>query len=135
MQSESVTTQQRPDPLSLIQEGMAVRDAKGKHVGKVSGLYLGAEADAVARLGATPATAAGTAPMVPGAAGLAGNWEAFEADGALPAAVQKRLQYKGFVKINGGRLHRHRYALREQVAAVDGEGVRLNVSEGDLIKA
>ena len=135
MNEQPMTTPQKPDALSVIREGMQVWNAEGKHVGKVSGLYLGAEADRLEQPGKVPETAAGTAPVVEGDVAIPGFINFIDSDTNLPAEVRKRLQYNGFVRIDAGGLHRDRYALREQVASVSPEGVRLSIAEDALIKA
>lgn len=133
MNAQPLSPPHKPDSLSLIREGMPVKDKDGHSVGSVKSLYLGAAADALDQPSALPETAAGTAPVT--ADGGIGWMDPFGADSALPKELRQRLRYNGFVQIDAGALHRDRYALREQVAGISGDTVQLNVAGDDLIKA
>ena len=135
MDAPRTSEPRRPGALGVIQEGRKVWDADGKQVGKVSGLYLGAEADRLEQPGKAPETTAGTAPVVEGEVAIPGFINFLDDDPNLAPELRKRLQYNGFVRIDAGGLHRDRYALREQVAGVSPEGVRLSITEEALIKA
>jgi hypothetical protein len=51
----------------------------------------------------------------------------------MPQVLRNRMRHNGFVRIGGGLLRGTRFALREQVAGVDDNRVRLNVREAELI--
>jgi hypothetical protein len=99
--------------LARVQEGMAVQDRTGKKIGKVAQCYLGGES--LADLGEA-AVAAGSV--------LAG----------VPRALRSRLAAEGFVEIAPGVLGAHRYATAGQLAAVEGDQLRLSVERADLAK-
>lgn len=100
----------RADLLARVQEGMAVYDRDHHKVGTVKDCYLGGEdlSEAV---------------LAPDSA-LAG----------VPQALRNRLAASGFVEIATVLLSAHRYAAGHQLAAVDAEGVHLNVSGDELPK-
>jgi hypothetical protein len=60
--------------------------------------------------------------------------ETFELGPQLPEVLAERLKRHGFVRLEGGLLKGHRYALPEQIARVDADGVYLNVDENELIE-
>ena len=96
--------------LARVQEGMAVYDRERHKVGTVKECYLGGEDP-------------GEAALSPDSA-LAG----------VPPALRGRLGASGFIEIAPGLLAAHRYAAGHQLAAVDGEGVHLNVGRDELPK-
>ncbi len=100
--------------LARISAGMSVVDAAGEHVGTVRRVYLGATDLDEATPVADPALAA-----VPD---------------AVPDALLARLAVAGYVEIATGTGHGDRYALGEQVAAVEGGGIRLAVGRDTLAK-
>ena len=99
--------------LARVQEGMAVHDRSGKKVGKVAQCYLGGET--LADLGDADAAAGSV---------LAG----------VPRALRSRLAAEGFVEIAPGLLSAHRYATAGQLAALEGDQLRLNVELDELAK-
>jgi hypothetical protein len=134
MNSEPMSTPRKTDALSYVRDGMKVIDASGKLVGRVTGLYMGAAGDTAEQAGVVPETTAGTAP-VDADRGLAADFVNTIDTDNLPDTLRNRLRYNGYVQIDSGVLHRDRFALREQVASVAGDEVRLNVAEAELIKA
>lgn len=100
--------------LARISAGMIVVDAAGEHVGTVRRVYMGATDLDEATPVADPALAA-----VPD---------------AVPDALLARLAVSGYVEIATGTGHGERYALGEQVAAVEGGGIRLAVGRDTLAK-
>jgi hypothetical protein len=54
----------------------------------------------------------------------------------MPQEIQDRLRLGGFIRIDmAGMLRADRYALPEQIAAVHGQKVTLNVSRDELLTA
>jgi len=122
----------KQDPLALVREGMRVYDRNDKEIGKVSGLFMGAAADQYEGSGVIPETAAGSEPVAGDTSGLDFP-ELLDPNGRLPAVLRNRLRYNGFVRIDSGLFRSDRYALREHVAAVAGDQVRLGVAAEELI--
>jgi hypothetical protein len=125
------TTTDRPagDVLAQVHEDMEVYDSAEKRVGKVSGVFMGARADAPGT-GAEPAR--GTGPETTRSDSLIENVaEAFSPD--LPPVVRSRLRHNGYIRVGGGLLQGDRYALREHVAAVRGDRVLLNIRAEEMI--
>lgn len=99
--------------LARIDAGMIVVDAAGERVGTVRRVYLGGmDLDEVTALG-DPAL-----DEVP----------------AEPPALLPRLAASGFVEIDTGTDQADRYATGEQVAALEGGGVRLAVGRDTLAR-
>ena len=129
--TEPITNQTNTDDiLARVDEGMDVYDRDGHKLGAVKDIYAGDVVDAPP----------GAAPDHTGGQRSPGNGSivtevarAFSDD--LPAVLRSRLRHNGYVCIKGGFLGHDRYALREQVAAVEGRRVTLNVASNELIKA
>ena len=120
------------DVMARVKDKAAVYDRDGKHVGKVDGLFMGAEADA-AQAGVIPQTPAGTEDA--GSRGLIADMtDVFGAAGNLPDVVRNRMRQQGFIRIDPGLLGGHRYALREHIASAEGDRVTLNITRDGLIK-
>ena len=96
--------------LAQVGEGMAVFDRDHHKIGEVKDCYLGGEDLSEAVL--SPDSAIAT----------------------VPQALRSRLAASGFVEIAPGLLQAHRYATGSEVAAVDAEGVHLNVTKDELLK-
>jgi hypothetical protein len=128
--TESVTNQTgQQDLLTRVREGMDVFDREGHKVGRVEDVYVGDAADAPAP-GRGPAE--DNAPLAPGAGSLVGDVARVFSDN-MPDVLRNRLRHNGFIRVSGGLLQGNRFALREQVAAVEGERVVLNVARNELI--
>lgn len=117
--------------LNLIHEDMEVYDVNEKHIGEVEFVYLGS----VNPTG----TERGTAPQTVDDIDLTDNTfvdligRAF-GDDEMPDVIRKRLLYYGFVKVEGeGLFAADRFVTPDQIAAVRGEHVYLNVTDDDLI--
>jgi hypothetical protein len=133
MTQTPITQPAAQDWLAQVRDGMRVHDGDGKEVGRVDGLFMGVAADQYERPGVIPETAQGAEPLVDEE--LASTFgELFAPDSRLPEVLRRRLHYNGFLAIKGGLLRGTRYALREHVAAVSGDEVRLNIPEDELIK-
>lgn len=146
--SPAVSESTKVDRLAGISAGQEVYDNQGKKVGKVDSVYAG-EGDlrpgahaptesTVLPLPLAPnqQTTPAVEPVVPVSANMAvpefDNF--FDPHDPLPKELRARLAHDGFVRIDAGMLHHHRYALRDQVARVDSERVVLTVAENELIK-
>jgi hypothetical protein len=133
MNENTTGSMAREDLLASITEGMEVYDSAGEQIGKVDSVYLGEVEDGQATDGgATTAEAqlSLTPPMdMDDIAGL------FLTKSDIPKEVRQRLRYQGFIRIAPHGLFRtHRYAARDQVAAVAGDRVTLSTAESKLIK-
>jgi hypothetical protein len=146
--SPAVSDSARVDRLAGVNAGQEVYDNHGKKVGKVDSVYAGEwdlrpgahspNESTVLPLPLAPNQQSTLAvePVVPVSASMAvpefDNF--FDPHDPLPKELRARLAHDGFVRIDAGMLHHHRYALRDQVAHVDGGRVVLNVAEDELIK-
>ena len=116
-------------PLARVREKMEVYDNAGKKLGHVQSMFMGAVADAE-----TP----GVIP-VEGAKLEAVADHSIVMDVArvftddMPEVLRNRLRHNGYIHIRGGLLKGDRYALREHIAAVEGDRVRLNIRGNELI--
>lgn len=128
--TDRLTTTGADDVMANVREGMQVHDNAGKHIGKVTGLFMGARADAAA-VGGEPAV--GLGPETGGGTAVTGVSAAF--DDSLPTVLRARLRHNGYLRIHTGLLRGDRYALREHIASVSGDRVTLNVSADELIAA
>ncbi len=100
--------------LTQISAGMVVIDAADERVGTVRRVYLGAADLNEATLMADP-----TLDAVPDAA---------------PDALLARLAVSGYIEIDTGTGQDDRYALGEQVAAVEDGAIRLAVGRDTLVR-
>jgi hypothetical protein len=117
------------DVMAQIREGMEVYDKDEKKVGKVDTLFMGAAADGMLS-GVEPAR--GTGPETTENDTLIANiGRAF--DDGLPEVMRNRLRHNGFIRVRGGFLRGDRFALREQIGAVVGDRVILNVRAEEMV--
>jgi hypothetical protein len=114
-------------PIARVREGMAVVDADGEKVGDVSLVHLG-DPEAITLAGQEGAEE--DRGFLDAIASFFGGGDEPKA----PEAIRRRLIREGFIKINGGPLRHGWYAMSDQVAAVAGDTVRLNVDKDDLVK-
>ena len=132
----SASPQAEADRLALIHAGVEVFDRLGKKVGKVDEIYA-ATSGTVAAAAPAPAAETLAASPVTGAPVLAqapGTTEVFSLGNDLPREVRERLKSEGYIRIDAGLLHHHRYALSGQVDQVYDDHVSLKVVAEDLIK-
>ncbi|MDB5542432.1 MAG: hypothetical protein JWQ89_4159 [Devosia sp.] len=115
--------------LRSVEEGMKVFDRNHHHIGKVEFVQFGdddpdtpeVEASAPSNLGDR------THSLVDDIA------EAFQPDD-LPQELRERLLQQGFVRIDAdGLFAADRYVTPEQIDAVTGDGLVLNVTKDELI--
>ncbi|MGI5191835.1 hypothetical protein ACQEVI_27090 [Promicromonospora sp. CA-289599] len=112
-------------PIREVTEGMTVIDAGGETVGTVDEVHM-ADAGAVTGTGQSPDQPGG--PVV---------WiaEAFRGDSEMTQQAQERLVRLGYVRIDAsGLFSGHRYVEADQIAAVDGNQVRLSVVADQLLR-
>jgi hypothetical protein len=117
------------DVLAHVQERMEVYDSEGHKVGTVTDVYAGDAADTPAA-GGEPAR--GSQTWEPGEGSVVNDVARVFTDN-IPEVLRNRMRHNGFVRIDGGLLRSARFALREHVAGVDGDRVRLNVRQAELI--
>jgi hypothetical protein len=119
------------DTLMKIRDGMKVIDSTGEEIGTVEWVHLSDED-----------------PDTPQAETVTGDLtddrnrqsfvhliaDAFSTDN-LPEELRERLMRNGFIRIDAtGLFAADRYVLPEQIQAVSGDRVTLNVPRDDLIK-
>jgi len=147
--SPAVPAKQKIDKLALVGLGLEVYDNVGKKVGKVDSLFAGASSEQAQQVRTATVLPAPVAPMgqqgVPAAAEpvvvpehssvtVPEFDDVLRPDHDLPKELHERLMHDGFIRIDAGIFHHHRFALRDQIERVEGERVLLNVGENELIK-
>ncbi len=136
---QALTERDKGDKLSRISLGMDVFDRLGRRVGKVDDLFGGSHDQqpespmAVSGASLEPKGGADEKPLargqrVPEFDAVLGHSD------EMPVEVRGRLMHDGFVRINAGLFHRHRYALAGQIAEVAGNRVTLIPVADDLLK-
>ena len=142
--SPAIPEKQKVDKLAPVKPGMEVYDRTNKKVGKIDGLYGGSsELHPIATV-VVPAplgtTSQQTVPLMEPVAPVTNTVTVPEFNAGLypddefPKELRERLAHDGFVRIDAGLWHRHRYALRDQIERVEGDRVVLNVAVNELIK-
>ena len=143
--SPAVPEKQKVDKLALIGLGLEVFDRQGKKVGKVDSLFAGSAEHHATETTVLPAPVAplgqqGLPVMEPVIVPVPATVTVPEFDSVIrpdedfPKELRERLEHDGFIRIDAGIFHHHRYALRDQIESVDGNRVLLNVVEHELIK-
>jgi hypothetical protein len=117
------------DLLMRVREGMEVYDSEGHKLGSVSDVFAGDAAD-TAQAGGEPSR--GSGQPEPGDGSIVDDVARVFSDN-VPEVLRNRMRHNGFIRIGGGLLRGNRYALREHIAGIDGDRVRLNVREAELI--
>ncbi|MBI5668552.1 MAG: hypothetical protein HZC41_11150 [Chloroflexi bacterium] len=115
--------------MAQIREGMTVYDRTGAAIGKVSFVRFGDENPHQPG----PETVTGSRVDNYGSSLVEEIAEVFN-DDDLPETLRDRLLRHGFIRIDAGLLALDRFALPDQIAGVDGDGVRLRVTDDELIK-
>jgi hypothetical protein len=118
------------DLLTRVHEGMQVYDSEGHKLGSVSDVFAGDAADSALAGGEL---SRGSGSPEPGESSIVDDVARVFSD-TMPEVLRNRMRHNGFIRIGGGLLRGNRYALREHIAGVDGDRVRLNVREAELIK-
>ena len=122
-----LTTEVDSLAISRVREGMDVFDADGDKVGEVDLVRMG-DPEAVTTEGQE-------APGGVDDGGLIGDVaRAFGArdEPRVPDSLRARMIHDGFIRIDGGFLGKTRYAIADQIARVEGDGVRLSVTKDEL---
>ena len=120
--------------LNQVREGMTVYDSDRKDIGSVDTIYFGAVSDEEYADGAIPATAP-TRKETPGENTFVGGLlEAFDPRDEIPEELAKRLNYSGFIRIDGGWFGADRYVTPDQISSVSSEGVYLNTKRENVIR-
>ena len=140
--SPAVPSQELVDKIAMVREGMAVFDQAGQKIGTVDGIYGGTSEHqtTVTTVATVPAAVANPqpAPMIEAVQKPITHVPEFddvlETDEEFPREMRERLMHDGFIRIDAGFLHHHRYALRDQLARVDAERVLLCVPHNELFK-
>lgn len=116
--------------LEFVEEGMAVYDANGDHIGEVKLVRMSDENPN--RPGAETVTAQKRETRNSLIDNLA---EALVTDGQedLPEDLRARLQQKGFIRIDQGMLKPDCFAMADDIAAVGEDKVTLNVMGEKLL--
>ena len=120
------------DTAALVREGMEVYDVDNQHVGTVDMVHSGEVTPAAEAAGLGPGQpstdAAPSGSLVGDVLGLFNPVDTSE-------TAESRLLQKGFVRIGrSGLFSSARYVTLDQVAAVEGDRVLLNVRGENLIK-
>ncbi len=115
--------------LASIYKDMDVYDRDGNKVGTVDFVYMGS----VHGKGEGAATA--KSPDMQNLNLMTDLAEAFDPGDNVPDDLKNRLYYEGFVRVDNSSLFgRDRYILPNQIDAVSGDRVILNVKKDDLAK-
>jgi len=117
--------------LTVIREDMDVYDANNDHIGEVEFVYLGGAGPEAGQRGQGAATVEDI-DLTDGT--LADVIARAFGDDEPPDVVRKRLLYYGFIRVDTGLFHSDRYVQGDQIAAVRGGNVYLNVTRDDLAK-
>lgn len=119
------------NPMLQIREGMTVYDRTGAAIGTVSFVRFGDEDPS--RPGIETVT--GSRVDKYGSSLVEEIAQVFAGNNNLPQPLREQFIRYGFVRINAGLLSLDRFVMPDQVASVDGDGVRLRVTDDELIKA
>jgi hypothetical protein len=115
--------------LEQISEGMKVIDSRNKEIGTVDYVKLVDEDETGEPLAADVGEADKPRHTI-----LSDIAEAFRTDD-VPEVIQQRLLHDGFVRMDAkGIGASDRYVLPDQISAVSGDKVMLNVSKDELVK-
>jgi len=128
--ARDLTTEVDSLPISRVREGMDVYDADGDKVGEIDMVRMG-DPEAVTTEGQEAPGAADDAGLIGDVARAFGARD----EPRVPESLRARMIHDGFIRIDGGFLGKTRYAISEQIARVEGDGVRLSVSKDELATA
>jgi hypothetical protein len=117
-------------PISRVREGMDVYDANGDKVGEIDMVQMG-DPEAVTTEGQMTPGAADGAGLLGDVARVFGARD----EPRVPDSLRARMIHDGFIRIDGGILGKTRYAISDQIARVEGDGVRLSVSKDEVATA
>ncbi len=117
--------------LLQVREGMTVYDRTGAAIGTVEFVRFG---DEDPHQPGTE-TVTGSPAATPTGSWLVEDIARVFSDDDLPETLRDRLIRQGFVRVDGGLLASDRFVLPDQIADVTEEGLYLQVTDDDLIKA
>jgi hypothetical protein len=117
-------------PISRVREGMDVYDADGDKVGEIDMVQMG-DPEAVTTEGQEAPGGADDSGLIGDVARVFGARD----EPLVPESLRARMIHDGFIRIDGGFLGKTRYAISDQIAQVEGDGVRLSVSKDELATA
>jgi hypothetical protein len=123
--------------LNQVREGMQVLDSQGNRVGRVADIRFGDAREGPIQRGRGPASAEGEvlgdqASVLPDfAVGMTGSPD----EGHESDLISKQMQLSGYLVVDAaGLFSGERFVLPEQIAAVKGEEVHLNIDREKLPK-
>lgn len=125
-------SQQQPGVLAQIRQGMDVYDRANNKIGTVQDIQFGESSQQAFNEGEGAATAQ-THGVWKGT--WMGNLMSSLFPDDVPDVLRDRLIRHGYIQVDtGGLTDRDRYAMPDQIAAVSGNKVTLNVLGDQLIK-
>jgi hypothetical protein len=130
----SVTQERvRDNILNQVRRDMPVYDSSNKEIGTVRWVYLGATTATQREFGTGPATIA-PADQPKDHSVVDAVAEVFDPTD-VPEELAEKLQHSGYIRLDShGLFAADRYILPEQIRAVTGGAVHLNVQYGQLIE-
>ena len=117
-------------PIARVHEGMDVFDADGDKIGEVDMVRLG-DPEAVTTAGQEAPAGADNSGLIGDVARVFGAHD----EPRVAESLRARMIHDGFIRIDGGFLGKTRYAIADQVARVEADGVRLSVTKDELATA
>ena len=117
--------------LNLVEEGMDVYDSNGDKIGEVKMVYLGTTSDE-AEAYTTESASVPDPDLYRDDSFVEDIAEVFAGE-EMPEEVRERLLTNGYLHIEGGLFGNDQYAMGNQVAGVDDEGVHLNTTSEHLL--
>jgi hypothetical protein len=115
----------RENLLSMIEKGMRVYDNQGEEVGTVEFVHF-------SEASGSRSTGAASLPDEPAKSDLIEIIRKVFGSDDLPEELRERLLMRGFVKIDSAKLFgADRYAMSDQIAKVENNGVHLKVENSD----
>ena len=119
--------------LTQVYEGMSVYDQRGKKIGTVRHVYLGAVTEEEDERGLGPATV--SSPEKSEHSLIEDFMNAVSPHDPVPDPLRQRLLRHGFIRINtSGLFAADRYAMPDQIASVADDRITLHVMREDLMK-
>jgi hypothetical protein len=115
----------RENLLSMIEKGMRVYDNQGEEVGTVEFVHFG-------EASGSRSTGAASLPDKSAKSDLIEIIRKVFGSDDLPEELRERLLMRGFVKMDSAKLFgADRYAMSDQIAKVENNGVHLKVEDSD----
>lgn len=119
-----------------VRDGMHVYDNKGDKIGEVAQVFFGKDSDNIeSGVGSRAGLAASEVDSGDDNDAFDTTLETVRNPGdSMPSVLRNRLEEHGFIRVETGMFQSDLYALPNQVDAVAGDRVNLNVSKDQLIK-